>query len=288
MSNYPKRYDKVVHHIEKNLDEILDVDRLCEQFSLSKYHFHRQCSAYFGMPVISLVRLLRLKRAAYQLAYRSEKKVIDIAIASGYDSHEAFSRSFKRHFDNSPTAFRRSPDWSTWQSKYEPVLKLRTKIMNDKVDFDVKVVAFPITQLAVLEHRGSPTLIGETVKNFISWRKKNALPPNKSRTFNLIYDDPSTVSPDDYRMDICCAVKSPIELNDQGVINKQIPQGKCAMIRHIGSDDTIGVAINFLYYQWLQGSNYHVRDFPIFFERVSFFPEVPENEMITDVYLPVE
>ena len=256
--------------------------------SLPDNHFHRQCSAYFGMPLISLVRLLRLKRAAYQLAYRSEKKVIDIAMASGYDSHEAFSRSFKRHFNKSPSEFRRSQDWSTWQSRYEPVLKLRTKIMSDKVDFDVKVVEFPATPIAVLEHRGSPALIGETVKKFISWRKETGLPPNKSRTFNLIYEDPSTVAPDDYRMDICCAVKGPIELNDQGVINKQIPQGRCAVIRHIGSDDTIGVAVNFLYYQWLQDSGYHVRDFPIFFERVSFFPEVPENEMITDIYLPLE
>ena len=288
MSKYPKLYDRVLHYIEENLDEALDVKLHCEMFCLSRFHFHRQCSAYFGMPVISLVRLLRLKRAAYQLAYHNEEKVVDIAMASGYDSHEAFSRSFKRYFNKSPSEFRNSPNWSLWHSKYEPISKLRTKIMHDNVEFNVKIVDFPETQLAVLEHRGSPTLLGKTVNKFINWRKENSLPPNKSKTFNLVYDDPTVVAPDDYKMDVCCSVSCSIEKNEQGVINKTIPQGKCAFIRHVGSDDTIGVTVNYIYNQWLLKSEYHLRDFPLFFERVSFFPEVPENEMITDIYLPVE
>ena len=30
-----------------------------------------------------------------------------------------------------------------------------------------------------------------------------------------------------------------------------------------------------------------LRDFPVFFQRVSFFPEVPANEAVTDVFLPL-
>ena len=29
------------------------------------------------------------------------------------------------------------------------------------------------------------------------------------------------------------------------------------------------------------------RDFPLYFQRVSFFPDVPEHEAITDVFLPL-
>ena len=71
-------------------------------------------------------------------------------------------------------------------------------------------------------------------------------------------------------------------------MNKVIPAGKCAVVRHIGSDDTIGLTVQYLYSEWLNNSDFEIRDFPIFFERVSFFPEVSENEMITDVYLPIE
>ncbi len=288
MSKYLNLYQQVFHYVEKNLDETLDVEKLCNIFCLSKYHFHRQCSAYFGMPVISVIRRLKLKRAAYQLAYRDKDKIIDIALASGYESHEAFSRSFKRHFNKSPSEFRKSSDWTPWHSIYEPVVKLRTKIVNNSVEFKVKTVDFPETMLAVLEHRAAPAFLGKTLQNFISWRKENGLAPNKSRTFNLVYDDPNTVTPEEYKFDLCCSVNRAIATNAYGVINKNIPRGTCAVIRHIGSDDTLGVAVSFLYCQWLQTSGYQLRNFPLFFERVSFFPDVSESDMITDIYLPIE
>ena len=95
MTNYQRRFLEVINYIETHLDTDLDVNALCQHAYLSKYHFHRQCSAFFGMSVIKLVRLLRLKRAAYQLAYRDNGSILDIALANGYESHEAFSRAFK-------------------------------------------------------------------------------------------------------------------------------------------------------------------------------------------------
>lgn len=287
MAKYQKRFIDVVNYIEANLDSALDIDSLCQLAYLSKYHFHRQCSAFFGMSVISLVRLLRLKRAAFQLAYRDSDKVVDIAMASGYESHEAFSRAFKKHFKKSPFEFRKAPDWTPWHSTYAPILTLRIKIMSEESKFNVDVIDFPETPVAVLEHKGPVTGLGSTIQKFIAWRKLNRLPPTKSKTFNLVYNDPSFTAPEDYRLDICCAVNDAVNTNDYGVINKVIPAGKCAVVRHIGSDDSIGVIVDFLYAQWLVNSDFDAREFPLFFERVSFFPEVPESEMITDVYLPL-
>lgn len=160
MTRYRDKFTDVVSYIDANLDGELDVERLCQLVCLSKYHFHRQFSSYFGMPVISLVRLLRLKRAAYQLAYRDHAKIVDIAMANGYESHEAFSRAFKKHFKQSPFQFRKSPDWTPWHALYEPIIKLRTKIMNENADFNVELIEFPETLIAVMEHRGAPSLLG--------------------------------------------------------------------------------------------------------------------------------
>jgi len=288
MTKYREQFTDVVKYIDANLDMELDVERLCQLVFLSKYHFHRQFSSYFGMPVISLTRLLRLKRAAFQLAYRVDDKIIDIALANGYESHEAFSRAFKKHFDKSPFEFRKTPDWTPWHSKYEPVIKLRAKIMNENSDFKVELIDFPETSIAVKEHRGAPNLLGSTIQKFIEWRKINQLSPSKSKTFNLVYDDPAVTAPEEYRFDLCCSIDCKVEPNDYGIVSKKIPSGKCAVVRHIGSDDSIGEVVNFLYFKWLLDSGFEVRDFPIFFERISFFPEVSENEMITDIYLPID
>ncbi|MCP1340539.1 AraC family transcriptional regulator [Idiomarina sp. M1R2S28] len=288
MKNYQDRFVEVVNYIEANLDSNLDIEKLCQLAYLSKYHFHRQCSAFFGMTVMSLVKVLRLKRAAYQLAYRSDTKIVDIALASGYESHEAFCRAFKKLFNKTPSDFKHSPDWTPWHSHYEPVLKLRTKIMNDKVNLNVEVVEFPETLIATLEHRGSPRSLGNSIRNFIEWRKENRLPPGKSKTFNLLYDDPNIIAPEDYRFDLCCSIQHRIEENADGILNKVIPAGKCAVIRHIGSDDALGEPVNYLYSEWLPESSFELRDFPIFLERVSFFPDVQENDSVTDIYLPVK
>mgnify|MGYP003877480899 CR=1 FL=1 len=255
---------------------------------MSKYHFHRLCAAYFGLPLGALVIRLRMKKAAYQLAYRPQLKILDISLDAGFETHEGFTRAFRKLFDASPSQFRSSPDWSTWQQHYEPIHILRNKIMKPANTIKVDIVDFPATQIATMEHRGAPNLIGQTIGRFIQWRRANGLPPNKSRTFNLAYDDPRTTASEDYRFDLACTFDNPIQLEGEGIIEKCIPAGPCARVRHIGSDDSLAQSVDFLYRHWLPESECELRDFPVFFERVSFFPEVPEQEMITDIYLPIE
>lgn len=236
---------------------------------------------------MSLFKLLRLKRAAFQIAYRRDR-ILDVALANGYESHEAFTRAFKKHFGQSPSDFRRLSDWTPWQETYEPIITLRKKIMSEHTNFEVALVDFPETLIAAKEHKGPPGQLGDSIQAFIAWRKLNKLPPNKSRTFNLLYDDPDLTPEEEYRFDICCSVQDAVANNSHGIVTKTIPAGLCAKIRHVGSDDALGVVINYLYSTWLANSTFEVRDFPIFLERVNFYPEVSENEVITDIYLPIE
>ncbi len=119
--------------------------------------------------------------------------------------------------------------------------------MSEKNDFDITLIDVPELCFATLEHRGNPNKLGQSIAKFIEWRKINKLPPSKNRTFNLVYDDPTTTAAEDYRFDLCCAVDNPVEENAYGVFAKQMPAGKCALIRHLGSDDGLGVAIKYLY-----------------------------------------
>jgi AraC family transcriptional regulator len=155
---------------------------------------------------------------------------------------------------------------------------------------DVKIVDFAATRVAVLEHRGDPRLIGETIRRFIAWRKQNHLPPHLSATFNLLYNDPAETPPERFRLDLCAALdRSGRSVGDDpgGVVERTIPGGRCAVLRHVGSDDTLGATLHFLYANWLPASGEELRDFPLFLQRVRFFPDVPEHEAVTDVFLPL-
>jgi len=87
-------------------------------------------------------------------------------------------------------------------------------------------------------------------------------------------------------MDICVSVDRPVSPNPQGVITRVIAGGRCAVVRHVGPREFISAA-PFLVEEWLPRSGETWRGDYIFFHYVNVGPDVRDNEMITDVYLPL-
>lgn len=282
------RFQKVLEYIDNHLEDDLSVEILSGVAAFSKYHFHRQFSELFGIGVYEYVQLCRLKRASYQLAFRSHRQVIDIALTSGYKGPESFSRAFKKSIGQSPSEFRRQPQWNPWYATYQRLSELRSNHMKSITNGEqVKIVTFNETKVAALEHRGDPQLIGNSIRKFIEWRKHNHLSPKVSATFNILYNDPAEIAPEDYRIDICAATVHDLANNEVRIVSKTIPGGRCAVLRHIGSDDTLRDTIRYLYSEWLPQSGEEPRDFPMFLQRIRFFPDVSEGEAVTDVFLPI-
>ena len=151
----------------------------------------------------------------------------------------------------------------------------------------VRLVTFPATRVGMLQHLGSELRLGDSIRAFIAWRSANHLHPKVSATFNLVYCDPDETPPEEFRFGLCAATDKPIAPNDYGVREMTIPAGRCALLRHTGSDDRLGDSIRHLYAEWLPASGEEPRDFPLFMQRVSFFPDVPDSEAVTDIYLPL-
>jgi len=282
-SVYAQKFNKVFDYIDKHLGEELSVEQLSQVANFSKYHFHRQFSEYAGITVFRYIRLMRLKRASYRLVFSGHDRIIDIALEAGFENPESFSRAFKNTFGQTPSQFRTSPAWKPWNEQYRAPTRERTLSM------EVKIVDFKMTQVAALEHRGAPALVNDSARIFIEWRKESRLSPVKiSKTFGIAYDDPETSEPEKFRFDICGSVTATVPLNPQGVMNKLIPGGRCAMVRHLGSHDKIGESAYFPYREWLPESGEELRDFPPFFHYLNLMPETPEHHLVTDIYLPLK
>ena len=95
LDNYHARMQRVLDHVDKHLDDDLDLEEMSGVAAFSKYHFHRQFTATFGLSVHRYIQLARMKRASYQLAYRDAQTVTDIAMEAGYDAPDAFARAFR-------------------------------------------------------------------------------------------------------------------------------------------------------------------------------------------------
>ncbi len=151
---------------------------------------------------------------------------------------------------------------------------------------DVRIVEFPATKVAAIEHHGSPGSEYDTARKLIAWRIENRLDPAHHATYGVHYTDPDTTPPELHRVDFCVAVNHDLAPNELGIVTKVIPGGRCAVARHLGSRRRNTTAIA-LCYDWLPGSGETTRDFPIFFQYVNVGPTIQESDMITDVYLPL-
>ena len=287
-THYLARMRAVLAHIDTHLEDALDVEQLAEVAAFSKYHFHRQFTLLFGMNVGRYVQLLRLKRAAHQLAYRDAARITDIALACGYEAPEAFTRAFRKQAGQSPTDFRDTPQWGTWAADLHALRALRSQHMPTQPQArSVDIVEREDVPVAAIEHHGDPARLGQTIRTFIAWRREHRLPPSVSATYNIVYNNPDDVPPDAFRMDICAATRDAIAPNAAGVVPKTLAGGRYAVLRHIGSDDTLDQSVAYLYAEWLPASGEALRDAPLLFQRVRFYPDVPEHEAVTDVLLPL-
>jgi AraC family transcriptional regulator len=226
-----------------------------------------------------------MKRASHQLAYTDVHSVTDIAMDAGYDAPDAFARAFRQRFGQSPSSFRTSPDWEPWLAAFGPLDNARSKLMQKTFTTDdVTIRDVPPTRVALMEHRGDPATLGATIQRFIAWRKAAGLHPRTCPTFNVW----RPVSPGNYSIDLCVGTDQSIEANGEEIKAGEIPGGRCAVLRVVGYTDNLRPAALYLYRDWLPSSGEEARDFPIYCQRLSFFPEVPEHEAVADVFLPLK
>ena len=285
---YHARMQRVLVFIDQHLDGDLSLVPLSSVAAFSVYHFHRQFGATFGIPVYRYVQLARMRRASYQLAFRNDANVTEIAMDAGYEAPDAFARAFRERIGQTPSAFRKSPDWEPWLAAFGPLTNARSKRMTAYSINDVSIRDFPETPVASLDHRGDPERVYETIQRFISWRREAGLGRNVSATYTVFHSDPRTTPAAEFRLGLCAATNRVIETNTHGVEAGVIPGGRCAVLRVIGGSENLEVPALFLYRDWLPASGEDARDFPLFCQRITLYPDVAEHETITDLFLPLK
>lgn len=117
---------QVVNYLNCHLDKKPDTARIAKLCGLSKASLHRQFSHQFGIGLQTLMRIIRLRRAAWQLAFRPGQSITEIALQAQFDSTEGFARAFKRYCRQTPLDFRKTPSFEVWQHMQPLIEQMRT------------------------------------------------------------------------------------------------------------------------------------------------------------------
>ncbi|UQI46291.1 AraC family transcriptional regulator [Streptomyces sp. HU2014] len=102
-----ERLNQAMEHIERHLDERIDVADLARIVATSEYHFRRLFSALAGIPLSEYVRRRRLTVAGAEVL-AGERTLLEVAVRYGYTSGEAFARAFRVMHGVGPAEARRS------------------------------------------------------------------------------------------------------------------------------------------------------------------------------------
>ena len=89
----------------ERLDDDLSLASLAERAGWSKYYLHRAFTKTVGETPKQYMQRLRLERAGALLIV-TDDSVLKIALATGFNSHEVFTRAFQRHYGRTPIQYR--------------------------------------------------------------------------------------------------------------------------------------------------------------------------------------
>ncbi|MDR1629870.1 MAG: helix-turn-helix transcriptional regulator [Oscillospiraceae bacterium] len=101
--NAAGRMQDYIHH---HLDENIILDEICKAANYSKWHSLRIFKEIFHKTPFEYIRAVRMTSAAHDIKHDSDNNIVDIALNTGFSSHEGFTKAFRSYFGVNPSKYR--------------------------------------------------------------------------------------------------------------------------------------------------------------------------------------
>lgn len=222
-----KQINKVVRYIQHHLDEDFTLTGLAAIAGFSPHHFHRIFAAYVGETLNDYLRRLRLEYAAGELIH-TQKNIVTIALESGYKTHAAFSKSFRKCFATNPSQVRERGLRPQFISKYKKEIIRSTHMQTEIRELpERKVISVRKTGAAGNVLTPAADKAFDVLCKFLT---KNKSWGKVGECIGICPDDPIETTPESCRYDGGFVIKQGAEISPSGEVKIQIlPAGKYAV-----------------------------------------------------------
>ncbi|MDU5333021.1 AraC family transcriptional regulator [Enterococcus sp.] len=95
----------ITHYIEEHLQEKITLEELALQLHYSKYYLLHEFKETTHQSLYNYIKRRRLNEAARALLY-SDQRIIEVAVQTGYQSQQAFTKAFEELFKLTPRRYR--------------------------------------------------------------------------------------------------------------------------------------------------------------------------------------
>ncbi|GCF93728.1 AraC family transcriptional regulator [Enterococcus florum] len=106
-----------IAYVEDHLSSPLFLEKIAEELNYSKFYLLSEFSRSMRVTLYDYIKRRRLSKASKELLV-SDKKIIDIAVAAGYQSQQSFHKAFLSFYKTTPKRFRLSKQEFFIQSSF--------------------------------------------------------------------------------------------------------------------------------------------------------------------------
>jgi AraC family transcriptional regulator len=138
-----------------------------------------------------------------------------------------------------------------------------------------------------VRHTGPYRQVRKAWERLISWAAPLGLLGPNTLAIGVAHDDPDVTSKDKIRYDACITVDQQVTI--QGDVGLQeVGGGRYAVTMHRGPYENVSQTLARLCGEWLPASGCEPRSSPCLAIHHNFPPDTPAEDLLTEIYLPIE
>jgi AraC family transcriptional regulator len=284
---------KAVDYIEDHLNDELSLESVARIAGFSKWHFQKIFSASVGDSLKEYIRLRRLTKAMNELV-ATDKRILDISLAAGFESQEAFTRAFRVMYTMTPGEARKSGN---------PFNFKKLRITMEYLDhlyggINMEPIFKKMHEMKIIGCAGKFISITSPDKNNMEiipklWQKymprRHEIKNSKSSSnLGACFELPS--DGDDHSDECFYIAGTEVENFDSipaGMEGLTVSAGEYAIFTHKGKLDTFEHTMNYIFGSWLPKSGKKLRNSPT----IDFYDhrfKLNQDDSELDVWIPIE
>ena len=297
--DYIKRINTIFLFIDENLDQELNLETIAKVGFYSPFHLHRIFKAITNETLNEYITRKRIEKTASILLHKPETTVTTLSLQYGFNSNSSFTRTFKKFYGLSPTAFRKSNP-----NKYSKISTIESKNGQEKEPFEqyicnsinhqnwikmkakIEIKEMPQLELAFITQIGHIGM-DNTYAKLIKWAAPKGLLQNEKLKVVTIYHDSFKITePEKVRMSACISLNQKVEVSGEIGLTT-IEKGKC-IVGHFE------IALNefekswISLFIWMNENGYKKAERNPYEVYYNDFNEHPQKTSIVDLCIPIE
>lgn len=283
----------ILEYIDEHIADDISPDILAARAGFSTWHFCRVFQWGTGYSVMTYVRNRRLAFAASELS--SNRRILDISLEYGFETHSGFSKAFRRYFGCSPGTYRLH---ASCDRPLPPSLPRVYQYLNGGIILEPKFVQLNAVKLVGFAIKTTSTA-GENSKTIPAfwndYMKSGNMEKLHSESFIKKHDEYGVCFPEDPKSGEFEYVIG-VERKDDVAIPEayhvcEIPPATYAVFSTPPSDSVNFVSSiqgtwNYIFNEWFPTSGFEYApgcvDFELYDDRC-----MKEEGKVCDIYIPV-